>query len=86
MAFLVYSVAHSSSNKTQLRAHSLSPQSFRSMMSDLSGNMSALDLTAFDTNSRRDLFGSLTGRNSSQRGFGDANMGSSSRRDLGKFS
>lgn len=66
------------------RLRLFSEHSTRSLMSDLSENMSALDLTAFDTGSRRDLFGSITGRNSSQRGFGDANMGSSSRRDLGK--
>jgi hypothetical protein len=75
-----------SANMGDSRLRLFSENSTRSMMSDLSENMSALDLTAFDTNSRRDLFGSITGRNSSQRGFGDANMGSSSRRDLGKFS
>lgn len=50
-------------------------------MSDLSENMSALDLTGFDTGSRRDLFGSF--RNKSGRGFNDVDMGGS-RRDLGK--
>jgi hypothetical protein len=37
--------------------------------------MSALDLASFDLGSRRDLFGSFSGRNSSQRGFGESQRG-----------
>ncbi|GFH53436.1 hypothetical protein CTEN210_09912 [Chaetoceros tenuissimus] len=66
------------------RLRLFSENSTRSLMSDLSDNMSALDLSGFDTGSRRDLFGSFR-QQSSRRGFGlsDADMGGS-RRDLGK--
>jgi hypothetical protein len=66
------------------RLRLFSENSTRSLMSDLSDNMSALDLSGFDTGSRRDLFGSFK-QQSSRRGFGfgDVDMGGS-RRDLGK--
>ena len=68
-------------------------------MSDLSENMSALDI-AFDarlfetgtgsgrTGSRRDLFdsGTWSGRTGSRRDLYDMNMGGSSRRDINRFS